>query len=47
MIGKSLKALLPREELLNYFDTILRVYNRGLSSASARRSEVGVGLLCP
>ena len=28
MIGKSLKAFLPREELLNYFDAILRVYNR-------------------
>jgi sulfite reductase (NADPH) hemoprotein beta-component len=28
MVGKSLKAFLPREELLNYFEAILRVYNR-------------------
>jgi sulfite reductase (NADPH) hemoprotein beta-component len=28
MIGRSLKSFLPREELLNYFDAILRVYNR-------------------
>ncbi|KAB2968713.1 nitrite/sulfite reductase [Zoogloea sp.] len=28
MVGKVLKDFLPREELLNYFDAILRVYNR-------------------
>ena len=28
MVGQSLKAFLPREELLNYFEAILRVYNR-------------------
>lgn len=28
MVGKTLKDFLPREELLNYFEAILRVYNR-------------------
>jgi sulfite reductase (NADPH) hemoprotein beta-component len=28
MLGQLLKEFLPREELLNYFDAILRVYNR-------------------
>ena len=28
MVGKTLKGFLPREELLNYFEAILRVYNR-------------------
>jgi sulfite reductase (NADPH) hemoprotein beta-component len=28
MVGKSLREFLPREELLNYFEAILRVYNR-------------------
>lgn len=28
IVGKSLKGFLPRAELLNYFDAILRVYNR-------------------
>lgn len=28
MLGQLLKPFLPREELLNYFDAILRVYNR-------------------
>jgi len=28
MLGKTLRAFLPKEELLNYFDAILRVYNR-------------------
>ncbi len=28
MVGKLLKDFLPREELLNYFEAILRVYNR-------------------
>ena len=28
MVGKVLRDFLPREELLNYFDAILRVYNR-------------------
>lgn len=28
MVGKTIKSFLPREELLNYFEAILRVYNR-------------------
>ncbi|MDY0034474.1 MAG: nitrite/sulfite reductase [Zoogloea oleivorans] len=28
MVGKTIKDFLPREELLNYFEAILRVYNR-------------------
>ena len=28
MVGQSLKAFLPRAELINYFEAILRVYNR-------------------
>ena len=28
MVGRLLKDFLPREELLNYFEAILRVYNR-------------------
>lgn len=28
LLGQRLKEFLPREELLNYFDAILRVYNR-------------------
>jgi len=28
MVGKRLKDFMPREELLNYFEAILRVYNR-------------------
>ena len=28
MVGRLLKGFLPREELLNYFEAILRVYNR-------------------
>ena len=28
MLGQSVKSFLPKEELLNYFDAILRVYNR-------------------
>jgi sulfite reductase (NADPH) hemoprotein beta-component len=28
MVGHSLKAFLPQDELLNYFEAILRVYNR-------------------
>ncbi len=28
MVGRSMRDFLPREELLNYFEAILRVYNR-------------------
>ena len=33
MLGQSVKSFLPGNELLNYFEAILRVYNRALSQA--------------